>query len=224
MYYIVNDNETSGRHHWWHDVVTCGLVVLDEDFRIVNKFYEECSPWMPKNFDHETVEIHGKSLDYLMRQQSPKQMCINMLHFLNDYRDKNQIVYMPFIYHALNRFDFKFMDSMFLKNGLEFSFRKMFHWQHSFSTIRMARQLGYSNNGLDEWGLRLGKRFMHHNALDDAFIAAEVFAYLMSKGIQLDLGFEIKKSEIDDNEKPTKKKTNEDLCNSDMLNFLPALG
>jgi DNA polymerase III epsilon subunit-like protein len=226
MFYIVNDVETSGRHRWWHDVVSCGLVVLDHNLNIIDKFYEECCPWYVKNFDHETVDIHGLSLNYLMRQQSSYQMCINILHFLDRYREKDRIVYRPFIYHALNRFDFNFMDNLFLKNGLEFSIRKMFHRHHSFSTIRMARQLGYENNDLKSWASRIGEHLDHHNALSDTILTAKIFRHFMLKGVSLDSGLEVKKSEIEsDEEIRPKRKTkndNEDICKLDMLSFSQA--
>lgn len=224
MYYVVNDVETSGRHRWYHDVVSCGLVVLDHDFNIVNKFYQECCPWMPKHFDVETVEIHGLALQHLMQQQSSYQMCINILHFLDTYRDKSKIIsYVPFVYHAQNRFDFLFMYNLFLKNGLEFSFRKMFHRQHSFSTLKMARELGYESNDLKAWASRMGEYLDHHNALADTVLTAKLFKHFMLKGVALESGLEIKKSEMitDDDEKPKRKtkKEKEDICNSDMLNF-----
>jgi DNA polymerase III epsilon subunit-like protein len=227
--FIINDVETSGRHSWYHDVVSCGLVVLDSNLNIIDKFYEECCPWYPKNFDHETVEFHKFTLSHLKTQQSSLSMSLNILRFLNKYRDQNQITYRPFIYHALNRFDFRFMDNLFLKNGLEFYFRQIFHGQHSFSTIRMARQVGYDQNSLDEWGLRLGDRFTHHNALDDAIMASKVFKYLIEKGAYLESGLEIKKADQiespdKDNKKVTKPKIdNEELiCNYDMQNYLQA--
>jgi DNA polymerase III epsilon subunit-like protein len=231
-YYIVCDVETSGRHRWYHDVVSCGLVVVDADFKIIDKWYQECSPWMPKHFDDETTAIHGLSLGYLLQQQSSYQMCVNILHFLDAYRDKNQIVYRPFIYHALNRFDFNFMENLFLKNSLEFSFRKMFHREHSFSTLKMARDLGYDSNDLKSWAGRMGEYLDHHNALSDTMVTAKLFRYFMLKGLSLNSGFEIKKSDIivdasdDVADEPQKKKRknkkeNEvDICV--MQNYLQA--
>jgi DNA polymerase III epsilon subunit-like protein len=182
-------------------------VVLNDKQDIIDTFYDECCPWYPKSFDEETVQFHGMSLSYLKRQQSSYNMCIKILHFLNKYRDENKIVYRPFIYHALNRFDFLFMENLFLKNGLEFSFRKIFHRQHSFSTIKMAREFGYNDNGLDVWANRLGDRFEHHNALSDAKQAARVFQHLTWKGASLESGFEIKKSEmLDDVDDEVKQK------------------
>jgi DNA polymerase III alpha subunit (gram-positive type) len=159
MYFIVNDVETSGRHRWYHDVISCGLVVLDDGLNVIDKFYEECCPWYLKSFDERTVEFHGMTIPYLRRQQSSESMCINILHFLNKYRDQDRIVYRPFLYHAINKFDFLLMENLFLKNNLEFSFRKMFHGQQAFSTIFLARQMGYATNGLDVWAERIGSRF-----------------------------------------------------------------
>lgn len=224
MYYIINDVETSGRHKWYHDVISCGLVVVDERLNIIDKFYQECCPWMPKHFDHETVEIHGLSLPHLLQQQSSYQMCINILHFLNKYRNQLRIEYLPFIYHAINRFDFNFMDNLFLKNGLEFSFRKVFHRQHSFSTIKMAREMGYEANDLKSWAGRMGEYLDHHNALADTVLTAKLFIHFMKKGMTLESGLEVKKSELyvdahDENnnvvKRPRKsKKENEEICNS----------
>lgn len=228
MYYFINDVETSGRHKWYHDVVSCGLVVLDESFSVVDKFYGECCPYNVKHFDLETVAVHGLSLNHLQQQQSSHDLCVNVLLFLDQYRDKTKLVsYVPFVYHAQNRFDFLFMYNMFLKNGLEFSFRKMFHRQHSFSTIKMARQLGMADNGLDIWASRIGEYFEHHNSLSDAMMAAKVLRHLvLNLGATLDSGFEIKKAEMiadddvdDSHKKKKRKKVDEDLCSNLTMQF-----
>lgn len=179
MIYVVNDVETGGRHKWWHDVVSCGLVIIDQDFNIIDTFYEKCCPWYPKNFDDETVAIHGMSLDHLKRQQSSRELCIKVLHFLNQYRNKERIEYLPFVFHALNNFDYNFMENMFLKNDLQFSWYKLFNRCNAHSTIMMAREQGYEKNGLAEWAPRIGVRNeQHHNALNDAIICAKIFKHL----------------------------------------------
>lgn len=218
MFYSINDVETSGRSRWHHDVVSLGSVILDENLNVVDRFYGECSPWNPDTFDYDTVEIHGLSLAYLMNQQSSYDLCVEWMYFLNHYRVKEKIVYMPFIYHALNRFDFHFVYNMFLKNDLNFSFQKLFHREHSFSTIKMAREIGITNNGLDVWASdRVMEPFDHHNSLSDALLTGKVFKWLMMNGATMESGFEIKKSDkIDDGEedqdanahKRKKKKTN----------------
>jgi DNA polymerase III epsilon subunit-like protein len=40
--------------------------------------------------------------------------------------------------------------------------------------------LGYENNGLGEWAKRLKKDFLHHNALDDAKMCADIFKHLIN--------------------------------------------
>lgn len=196
MYYIINDVETSGTHSWYHDIVSMAYVVVNEDLSIIDSFSGVCCPWDINHFNLDTVGIHGFSPEYLRYQKSSHDLCIDSLHFLNKYRNKERITYMPFIYHGLNRFDFRFVENWHLKNGLEFSSRKVFNRQHTFSTIKMARQLQYENNSLDVWAMRLGIRLEHHKVLSDTMAAAKLFIYLMKKGITMESGFEIKKSEI----------------------------
>ena len=176
-------------------MVSCGLVATDDDLNIVGKFRGECRPWNVKSFDHETVRIHGLSLDHLMRQQSPEELCIEMLYFLDQFRNKDRIEYVPFIYHAKNRFDFWFMHNLFLKTDLIWSFRKMFHESCAYSTIKMASNMGHQGNGLKDWSQRIGFRLDHHNEMSDALGCLEVLRHLVKQGAKIEDGLETKKEE-----------------------------
>lgn len=178
-YKAVIDVETSGRSPWYHDMISLGLVIVNEDLNIIDRFYGLCSPWNPKSFNHETSAIHGFSLDYLMTQQSPKSLAVQALTFLNKYRNKERIEYMNIYHHSLNRFDFKFFDNFFLKTELEFSFRKMFHRDFQFSTIEMGRELGVMDNKLSSWATLLNINLDHHNALSDAEACAIILKHQM---------------------------------------------
>ena len=84
------------------------------------------------------------------------------------------------IHHSQNNFDFLFFHNMFLKNELQFSFYKMFHRDHVFSTIDIGRELMYEKNNLKAWCERINHDIgQHHNALDDAIACAKIFKFQM---------------------------------------------
>lgn len=177
--FIVADFETSGRSPWHHDIISAGLCVLNDDLEIIDKFYDVCCPWNVRAFDHETTAIHGFTLEELKRCQSSLSMNYKIMNFLNPYRNKERIEYVPFVQHSQNNFDYKFFHNFFLKNELQFSFYKMFHRDLALSTITIGRELMFERNNLKIWCERIGHEFNHHNALSDAIACAKIFRHQM---------------------------------------------
>lgn len=178
------DVETTGFDPIRNDVISCCIIVLDCEFNRVGEFYETARPEFNKFYSEDAEKIHGFTRDILKGFQHPRGFCINLLKFLNDFRAPGK--WHPFIYHALEKrnswkFDYHFMEWMFRKQNLQWSWFKMFDDRFTQSTITMARNMGYSNNRLNDWADRLGFDLNHHDAKSDTECCAEVYKFLKQR-------------------------------------------
>lgn len=175
------DVETTGFDPIRNDIVSLALVVTDREFNQVGEFYETCRPEFNKFYSAEAEKIHGFSKPELANFQPRRKLLINLLKFLNDFREPGQ--YHPFIYHAFKYFDFRFTEWAFRKESLHWSFFKMFDERFTDSTLNMAVQQKYSGNKLNQWAERLGFELDHHNALSDTLCCVEVYKHLTKKDL-----------------------------------------
>jgi DNA polymerase III epsilon subunit-like protein len=178
MIKIVCDIESTGFKHWWHDLISIGLVALDETNNVTGTFYGTCRPWWGEieHFNPDSTKAHGFTFSDSMTFQEPRKLAISVLNFLAPFRTPGQ--YSTFINHSLSDFDFFFVQSFFYKCELQFSFYKMFNHSKCVDTIRLARDAGHQGNSLSQWASRLNQSFNHHNALDDALMCARVYKFL----------------------------------------------
>lgn len=183
MIKVAVDVETSGFKPFWHDVISIGLAVYenDEDTPLAT-FYDKCRPWTPKTWNADSTKAHGFLLEDTLQWQDCRSLCVKALHFLKGFYRPGS--YLPFVYHAESNFDYLHTQSLFIKADLHFSFYKVFNEQHTRSTLLKARELGYSGNKLSLWANRLNREFVHHNALDDALMCGAVDNYLIKNGGQ----------------------------------------
>jgi DNA polymerase III epsilon subunit-like protein len=192
MIYLVADVETTGFKPWWHDVISCGLVIKNSEHETLATFYDTCKPWIPANYNPDSSIAHGFTLHEMMQFQPPELLAKKILHFIAPFRTEG--AYMPWVaHHNQMSFDFLFLQNLFVKSALQFSFYKCFNLSHAESTIQMGKAAGYDENNLKSWAMRLGKTFNHHNALDDALMCAEVYKFLtVKKGANLEFKSEPK--------------------------------
>jgi DNA polymerase III epsilon subunit-like protein len=183
MIKLAIDVETTGFKPFWHDVITIGIAVFeDNEDTPIATFYDGCRPFNPANFDEGSIVAHGFTLKETLEWQSVRQLALKVLHFLKEFYRPNQ--YFPFLYHAQNNFDYMHTQSLFINAELQFSFYKAFKESETRSTLLEARKLGYVGNKLDQWANRLNRQFVHHNALDDAIMCGMVDNYLIKHGGQ----------------------------------------
>lgn len=178
MIKVAVDVETSGFKPFWHDVITIGIVVYDDEadeFTPIATFYGKARPWTPSTWDEGSTEAHKFLLEDTLGWPDVRTLCVQILHFLKPFFSGK---YLLFVYHAERNFDFLHMQSLFLKGDLQFSFYKAFSETHTHSTLLEARSQGYSGNKLSLWANRLNREFVHHNALDDALMCAALDCYL----------------------------------------------
>jgi DNA polymerase-3 subunit epsilon len=171
------DVETTGFDPIRNDVVSLAMIVTDQDGGTLGTFYETCRPNFNKFYDPSAEKIHGFSREQLEKFQAPRELCKKPLWFLNDFRTPDQDELL--IYHALNYFDWHFLDWIFRKSELEKSLYKMFNQNCTLSTIEISRKLGNEkNNKLNQWAERLGIELDHHNALSDTMACAKIYFHL----------------------------------------------
>lgn len=179
-YRMYIDVETTGFCHWRNDVVSIAIVVTDLDFHVKDEFYETARPSFGRFYTEKSEEIHGFSKSEMMTFQEPRKLCINILKFLLPYKDENNVPNI-FVQHALRQFDWLFVETLFRKNELEFSWWKVAAQDRQESTILKGRKAGYKKNKLNQWADRLGLELNHHDALDDAKMCLEIDKFLEVK-------------------------------------------
>lgn len=179
MFFVI-DVETNGFHPIKNDVITLGLEVVDGALNTIDSFYLKMKPdifkWM--NDDNIGFEVHKITLAEMACFPERRESLIELLHFLKKYKCPHNST-RPLFYHALNGFDYLFLEWAFRKEEMQYSLWKIFDFPHSHSTILLGRSLGYEGNSLKEWSKRIGKeKFNHHNALDDALMCGNILRYI----------------------------------------------
>lgn len=179
------DVETTGFDPIRNDLITCCVIVTNQDLEPVGSFYQKARPDLKSKYYNEGAEaIHGFSRSQQRQFQSRKDFCMNLLWFLNDYRVDYQRETM--IFHALRKFDWWFLEWAFRKEDLHFSLWKMFLPEETISTIEMARAAGYTDNKLNTWAERLKFNLNHHDAKSDTECCIEVYGYLREQARFID--------------------------------------
>lgn len=190
MIKVAVDVETSGFKPYWHDVITIGMCVYEvqEVFNPIATFYGTCRPYSPANWNVDSEKAHKITLHEAMAHQDDcRSLCVKTLHFLKEFYRPGH--YVPFVQHApfTDNFDYLHTQALFIKAELQFSFYKFFSERITQNTMRMAHEAGYRENSLKHWAPRLNREFVHHNALDDALMAAAIDCYLSTNGGQNEL-------------------------------------
>ena len=178
-YLFFMDVETTGFDPIRNDLITCCVIVTNQDLEPVGSFYEKVKPDFNEYYSESAEKIHGFTKKEMETWQSRRSFLIKLLHFLNQFRTAYQRETM--IFHALRNFDFNFLQWAFKKEDLIYSLYKMFIPNETVSTIHMAREAGYTDNKLDTWAKRLKFDLQHHNAKSDTQCCIEVFGFLQNE-------------------------------------------
>lgn len=178
-YSFVIDFETTGFCPIRNDIISMGLVVVDDKLKVIDTLYLKFKPdiykWM--NEDNVATNVHGFKLSEMVFFPERRVSLIQLLNFLKKYKCPLNNT-RPLFYHALNGFDYLFLEWAFRKEDLNYSLWKVFDYPTSHSTVLLARSLGYEGNKLDQWASRLNEKFNHHDALDDAMMCAKLIQYI----------------------------------------------
>ena len=180
QYAFIIDLETSGLSPIMNDVISLGLAVVDSTLNTIDSHYLKMKPDIYKGVNESNVatEVHGFTLAEMACFPDRRESLIELLHFLKKYKCPHNST-RPLFYHALNGFDYLFLEWAFRKENMQYSMWKIFDFPHAHSTILLGRSLGYEGNSLKEWSKRIGKeKFNHHNALDDAFMCGNILRYI----------------------------------------------
>lgn len=179
-YSFVIDIESTGFCPIRNDIISIGVVVLNDKLSVIDSFYDKARPdtykWM--NEDNVATHVHGFKLSEMMFFPERFTTIKRLMNFLVKYLCPSHTP-RPLFYHATKGFDYLFVEWFFRKENLEYSLYKIFTHPTSYSTVLLARSLGYEGNKLDQWASRLSESFHHHNALDDANMCAKILQYIL---------------------------------------------
>jgi len=178
LFNIYIDIESSGFNPIRNDVTSIGVIVTDDLFNIQSQFYSTVKPDINKFTSDEALAISGFTRQALLLHKPRREACIDIMKFLKPYLSTEPQM---MISHTVNCFDWRFLDWLFRKEDLNFNLYKILRHDYQLSTIKMARDLGHSNNQLGEWAKRLDLTFNHHNALDDALMCFNIHKHLADK-------------------------------------------
>jgi len=131
---------------------------------------------MNKFISDESIKIHGFSRNQMANFQPRKDFLMNLLWFLNEFRTPDQTE--TLVFHANGNFDWRFLDWCFRKEELHWSLYKMIDGTKLVSTLKMARDAGYSHNKLNVWADRLSFDLKHHDAKSDTECCMEIYKFL----------------------------------------------
>jgi DNA polymerase III epsilon subunit-like protein len=216
-YSFVIDIESTGFCPIRNDIISIGLVVLDDKLQVIDTFYEKAKPDVYKWMTEDTVatHVHGFTLSEMLffpdRMVTIKKLMIFLVKYLCSSHTPR-----PLFYHAIKGFDYLFLDWFFRKENLEYSLYKIFTFPTSHSTVLLARSLGYEANKLDQWASRLGESFNHHNALDDAMMCAKLLQYTLKNHFNNDVELlfeQLRKVKENDLQKVQKKEESSGFFN-----------
>lgn len=206
---IVCDLETSGSDPIKNGVISCTVLIINEDLQVIDEFIRRvCPPDLsPLTWSLEAESVHGQSIAEVSRYMSNDHFCYDLLCFLAKYKSANNSP-LPFICHASPNgkrqlhhitkkatgafdiwpwFDYHFLEWCFRKakfqNGIEmvWTFWKVISSNELISTVKMGRDAGYKKNRLNDWAERIGFNLNHHDDRSDAYCALEVYKYLVNK-------------------------------------------
>lgn len=187
-YSFIADVETSGFCPIRNDVVSIGLIVVDSQLKEVDHIYLKVRPEINKytRADDVATHVHGFTLNEMAFFPERRESIVKLMNFLKPF--KNEInTPRPFFYHATNAFDYLFLEWFFRKEDLQYSLWKIIDHRSSHSTVLLARSLGYEKNKLDQWALRMGEVFNHHNALEDAKMCAKILLHILKSNFNNDV-------------------------------------
>jgi len=174
--FSVIDIETTGLNEWKNDIITIGAVVVDDNLDVIKEKEFKMKPDSPHYWSADAEGVHRITLDEALEFPEQEEVISDIIDFLPGSS--------TFIYHAMARFDYRFMFALFWKHEMRAEFYKLFPNQQS--TIdpkhKKARERWQiENQKLDTWAHKLGLKFKHHNSLEDARLCYNVFKYQRSQ-------------------------------------------
>lgn len=174
---IFLDVETTGFDPIRNDVISLGAVITDGSLSVVDEFYTTIKPNINKFISDDALAVSGFTRDQLIEHKPQRDACIDFMWFLKPFLSEEP---QSMVSHTNNGFDWRFVDWLFRKQDLNYNLYKILRHDYQESTIKIARDLGHSNNKLNDWAKKLNLNFNHHNALDDARMCMEVYKWLLS--------------------------------------------
>lgn len=198
MFKFVVDLEFTGLDPITNDVIEIALAALDVNNQVVDTFHSYVAPETinEKTWTIKAQEVHGITPHEARKFPERRKVCIDLLYFLAPFKCPNNYP-REFICHALpDKFfkkiekvwswpyiDYFFLEWLYRKENLQYSFFKVFSQDKITSTITMARELTGQHRGhkLNKWAEIIGFPLDHHKAMSDTLCTVELYKYLTSR-------------------------------------------
>jgi len=183
-YIIACDIETDGFSHNKNNILELAGVIAvkkNNQYEIIDQFCQRCRPYDFKHWSVGAEKIHKITMSEAKAAQHPRKMLINFMKFLKPYKAENNDPIL-FIDHSKNRFDYKFIKHLFMKEELLQSFWRVFKEDHHKSTVDLIKKyqhiLGLPDAKLSTAADYFNIELDHHNALSDAIACIKLFQIL----------------------------------------------
>lgn len=125
-----------------YDIIELAAVITDDEFNIKGEFCERSQPEDFSKWSKESQKIHGINRKSLRNAISQRVLFDNFSSFIMDFKLDGKTAF-NFVDHSNGRFDYRWIKSLFLKQGTYHDFYKFFSDNKYESTIQLARNSKY---------------------------------------------------------------------------------
>lgn len=162
------------------DLITFGMVEILSDYTLGRELLVRSQPRSAKYFTDRAQEVHGISYWKAMTFQSPKESCLEILHWMKPNLERFPL---EFVYHGNGNLDWRWLTAHFRKEEMEASIQKAFSKDRITSTVSMSRKnlKNLENHKLNTVAKHYNIELDHHNALSDARACAQIYCNIKLK-------------------------------------------
>ena len=183
--YCILDVETTSKDPWRGEILSLGAIIANERLEKLDEIELKCRPLNYYHWDKESEEYHKISIKESLRFPDPDESLNRFCEWLDTYNPFKQY---SLVCHALpfrspiDLYDRNFIFSWFWNNDSRDRYYRYFDESKIRSTISRKRKQtlarwGLKDQKLGTWGEKLGIKFRHHSALDDAMLCYEVLKF-----------------------------------------------
>lgn len=184
--YAVTDLETTGIRPGTNEILTIATILADDDFNEVDVFHRGIRPEYKNQWSEDAENIHNITWDKAQSFKDSKQVLDDYVSFLSNYgRDHSFVCHALPFGNKVNTFDRNFVFYWFHYDDRRVDYYRLFPEDKMYTTIAAKRKQacldwGIENQKLGTWADKLGVKFKHHNALEDARVTLQVLKYQRS--------------------------------------------
>lgn len=188
MSYAVIDLETTGLCPWRNDPLQIAAVIANDKFEQIGEFNEYIRPNNWEHWSEGAEKVHGITRDNAKIFPSSIDIINRFIKYLYGLESNGGYT---FVCHALpfkssiDLFDRNFVFSWFWIHDYRADYYRLFPEDKIMSTISRKRidahnKWSIKDQKLSTWAKKLGIKFNHHSAIDDAKVCLEILKYQLN--------------------------------------------